>query len=36
MESGLIATEVAQMGLQAAYDLVWLEAGQVFDFCAPR
>ena len=36
MESGLIATEVAQMGLQAAYDLVWLEAGQVFDFRAPR
>ncbi|NIC41584.1 MBL fold metallo-hydrolase [Aquabacterium sp. A08] len=35
MERELIAAEVAQMGLDTAHPLLWLEAGQVFDLSAP-
>ncbi len=32
IEKGLIEAEVAQMGLAGEYGLIWLEAGQVFEF----
>lgn len=35
-EHALIERELRERGLEERYNIVWLEAGQVFDLCAPR